>query len=615
MPRRPRHRTIALVALVLVVLLASPPTGAGAGIQERPPNIVLLIGDDHGWPHSGFMGDPYARTPNLDALAAGGTTFTHAQNPASLCQPTLRTLLAAVHDEAWESKKLALEAVLGPRPRRSEVEHFRTVPKELARRGYRSWEGGKLWEGTFATAGFTHGLATSISPGFFTAVGDRFGREGWSTGTALAPLQEFLDETGDAPFFLWVAPMLPHAPFDAPADLRAPYQQLGLSAAQIGYYANVSWLDAIVGAVVAELTTRGLRDDTLIVYLADNGVEIGNLGGSGRGKGTLYELGARTPVVFNWPGSVPSGVMRDDLVSTLDVPATLLDFAGADTIDDGGARSLREPLVSGSPAGRGTIVSHLRNPVPGNDGHWVRTPSWRYVAASDGREELYAIASDPFEQHDVAAAHPELLAGFRADVLAWQRAIAEGAAVLDATGRVVDPGGAPIAGEAVRLTGRTRTGAKLHLRVLTASDGSYLFDAVPRGTYVLTGARRSGSFHWGRLSGRIPVTLPTGGLGSHLHLRATRPHVPATPGSARIEGTLRAHDGVPVAGALVTVRGGSPRVSVAVLTDATGRYRAEHLTPGTYRVAARSPARRARQAASTTVAPGERSTLDLALRS
>ena len=104
-----------------------------------PPNVLLLIGDDPGWPYSGFMGDPIVQTPNLDALAAAGTTFTQAQNPASVCQPALRALLAAVHDDQWSAKRTALQTTLGILPARSEVGHYRTLPRELARRGYLSW--------------------------------------------------------------------------------------------------------------------------------------------------------------------------------------------------------------------------------------------------------------------------------------------------------------------------------------------------------------------------------------------------------------------------------------------------------------------------------------------
>jgi len=163
------------VAVLLGAAILAGPSATGA--QERPPNIVLLIADDLGWPYAGFMGDPIVRTPSLDALAAQGTTFVNAQSPSSVCLPALRTLLAGIHTEQWDRQRAALASALGPLQLRTEVEFYRTVARELVRRGYFAWQGGKFWEGTFATAGFTDGLATSVSSGF-SSVGDDFGRLG-----------------------------------------------------------------------------------------------------------------------------------------------------------------------------------------------------------------------------------------------------------------------------------------------------------------------------------------------------------------------------------------------------------------------------------------------------
>ena len=592
-PATARRRTaprLHAIALVLALL-----AGAVAHAQERPPNVLLLIGDDLGWPYAGFMGNPIVRTPNLDALAAGGTTFVNTHSPSSVCVPALRTLLAGIHTEQWERRSGELVAALGPQPYRSEVRFFRTMPRELVRRGYLAWEGGKLWEGTFATAGFTHGLATSLSTNVFGSVGDDFGRTGWSEGTALAPLQGFLDQVGDAPFFLWVAPMLPHVPYDAPAELTALYAGLGLDPVEARYYANVSWLDALVGAVLGELDARGLREDTLVVFVSDNGKSATqDASGVGQTKGTLYEMGFRQPLVLHWPGRVPAGVVRDDLVSTLDVPATILDYAGADPLDDGGGRSLRAAIESGDPVGRDRLVSSFRGSWPATQGSWVRTDSWRYLAALDGREELYAIASDPFEQVNLAALRPDLLPGFRADVLDWKTSLDRGRSEVDVAGRVTDPEGTAVAGENLELIGRSATGERVRLRVLTSARGDFLFDAVPVGAYDLRSRRASSVLTPGARRGGIPVALPEGSLDVFLPLRG-QPASPArSGGDAVLRGRVLDGAGLPVAGATVTLAGA--RSSVSVRTSADGAYRAEWLPPGSYRVVVRStgPARRAR---------------------
>jgi len=382
---------------LLVSLLVS-----GSSPAAQPPNIVLVIGDDHGWAYSGFMGDPFVQTPGLDRLAADGTVFVNVQVPAPICKPTLQTLLGGIHPLQWRAKEEAVEAVIGAIPRAQEVEHYRTLPRELQHVGYRSWEGGKMWEGTFEQAGFTHGLARA-PPGPWKIQGADFGRRGWHPAIcgptahipfrclALDPVREFLDEIGDEPFFLWFAPMLPHTPFDAPPEYRRLYSGMGLSWAEISYYAQVTWLDALIGELLGELDSRGLRDDTLVIYISDNGWEIGQgyFGNLGNGKGSLHELGSRTPLIFNWPGRVPAGAVRDDLAAAQDVFPTILDYAGAEPLPDRGGMSLRTTIETGAAFPRKQVVSFYAGVEALYTGFFVRTPGrrrtwWRARTAGGG---------------------------------------------------------------------------------------------------------------------------------------------------------------------------------------------------------------------------------------
>jgi len=122
--------------------------------SHRAPNIVLIVGDDHGWPYAGFMGDRFVATPNLDQLAAAGMTFTHAFSSASMCRPALQTLLSGLHGRTWTAQLERIERDLGETlPFRTEAPHYVTLPRQLRRQGYRSFQGGKLWEGSFLDAG------------------------------------------------------------------------------------------------------------------------------------------------------------------------------------------------------------------------------------------------------------------------------------------------------------------------------------------------------------------------------------------------------------------------------------------------------------------------------
>lgn len=389
---------------------ASPSAG-----NEDPLNIVLIVGDDHAWNHAGFLGHEIALTPNLDRIAQEGTVFRNAHNPASSCVPSLRTLLSGLHPLQWEARRAALEEKHGPLPRRTEVRFIPTLPRLLALRGYASFQGGKMWEGTWQQAGFSAGMATTIGT-LFETVGQEFGR------TGIDAFREFLDTTGPEPFFAWLAPMLPHTPHDAGPAFREPFENRGLAEEAIGYFANLLRLDFVVGEIVAELAGRELLDRTLLVYLSDNGWEIGQrFGVPGKGKTSLYETGVRTMLIFRLPGTVTAGVLRDDLVSTEDVVPTLLESAGLRPPRNLPGRSLRAGLVTPAPVGRSHIVSEQIGTRHAPGGRWVRTPTWRYVHATNRDEELYAIGEDPGETRNLASEFPELLRWFRATHALWRQ--------------------------------------------------------------------------------------------------------------------------------------------------------------------------------------------------
>jgi arylsulfatase A-like enzyme len=589
-------RVVSCVLLVLM-LFAVP----GPALPNRPTNIVLVIGDDHGWPDSGFMGHGVIETPNLDRLAAEGTLFTNAQLPASVCRPTLQTLLTGLHPEQWTATRSAVVARSGPIPFREEVVHFRTLPGELARRGYRSWEGGKMWEGTFAQAGFSQGMANTRPLGQSGVDGAFFGRDGWEAERcgesrvsdapcpALDPLRAFLDEADDDPFFLWFAPMLPHLPFDPPPEFTARYRDRGLTPDEILYFAQVTRLDAVIGELLLELEQRGLQEDTLVIYMSDNGWRVGQgaFGALGHGKGSLHELATRTPVVFHWPGRVPDGVVREDLVAAEDLFPTILDYAGAEPLPDRPGRSLRPAIERSAATGRDRYVSSFLGVSSEYRGFWVRTPMWRYIAFEDGHEELYAIAEDPFEEHDLASARADLLPGFRADVAAWRHAIVEPPPRLEISGRLVDEAGAPIPGASLGLDAATGD-----LVVRTGADGTFRFLNLPHGGYRIV-ARAGVS----TLLSPVGVSLPVGPTGAHLPGLVGRPESdPRTrrSGTAIVSGRLLTRDRVPLVDTRVFVRdigdASSAVLEVGVRTDPTGRWFAENLPAGRYRIEAEVPA-------------------------
>ncbi len=418
---------LGLVALCASSACSSPPP---QGPVEHP-NIVLVIGDDHGYPYYGFMGDKTVRTPNLDRLAREGTLFTTAYVTASKCEPSLRSLLTGREPFPRGDPRKPVPGAKKPGPPSQE-----TLPGLLAQRGYASFQAGKLWQGSFSRAGFTEGTKTGNDQGspvqrwMGGVEGLRVGRE------TMQPVFDFIDRHKDGPFFLWFAPMLPHRPWDAPREIRERYAGLELSESARAYYANISRFDDALGELVAYIDEKGLRARTLIVYLSDNGFRQGpqdhfSPEEEHRGKGTMSEFGFRTPLIFNWPGHITAGVVRTDLVSSLDLFPTLLDYAGVPAPPDRVGMDLRTMLEKGTPVPRAALIGHMdsvrsheekaSDKVEVSDAYFLRDSKWHYVWYPKlGNDQLYDVENDSAEQKNVLGDHPEVVAELRSKIERWR---------------------------------------------------------------------------------------------------------------------------------------------------------------------------------------------------
>ena len=430
---------ILLTALCLFGCEAAPS-------HTNRPNIIVIIGDDHGYPYFGFMGDEIVSTPHLDRLASEGTLFSRAYTSASKCRDSLLTLLTGLHPEQWYAKiKILAEQTDTKRKLFEEILDFETMPRILVRNGYVAFQGGKYWEGTYDRAGFSHGTKYRVDAAAiekFGPVAAKAGADGLSLGReTLAPLWDFLDEfKHKKPFYIWFAPMLPHKPHNAPANFLALYNNRGLSKTAVAYYANISRFDDVVGQLMEYLEANDLREDTLLIYIADNGweqgprMDTGNNGGT-HGKDSIYDLGFRTPLIFSWPGVIDQGLVYNDLVAEVDVFPTVLDFLGLQAPEGRMGVSLYAKLTRQDTFGRSDVVGGVRMvrraQVVRNNGsvfdwskpetaYFVRDQDWRFIwRKTSKRVELYEIEKDPGETNDRAAQHPDLVEKYKARIDDW----------------------------------------------------------------------------------------------------------------------------------------------------------------------------------------------------
>ena len=452
------------------LLVVSVPLLGGAAFAQRPPNIVLLLGDDHGYPYFGFMGDENVVTPSMDALAAGGVTFSHAHVTASYCRPSLRTLITGLHPVQYVRREAEIldrrregadyTSLNDEQKRRWDVvemaaamREFDTLPKLLGEAGYASWQGGKWWENSYHNGHFTEGMSEGWD---LSAIGgDSFfdelmGGEGKAlVRETMDPLFDFIDRHREQPFFVWFAPSLPHVPFDAPYTYTKYYQDMDLSESAKLYYANLTWWDDGVGRLLDHVESRGLMEDTLFIFISDNGWEQDadveykqredstiyndSLFGNGGllGKNGLYDQSFRSPVIFYWKDRIRRSFNTSSLVSSMDIVPTILDLAGVEIPSGLPGYSLL-PLIDGRQMQERTRLvgytdsrrSLTENMGQRSEGYYVRTHRWHFLWYADtGEMILYDVTVDRKAERNLVDDYPDLVSGFLEEIEAWKQDI------------------------------------------------------------------------------------------------------------------------------------------------------------------------------------------------
>ncbi|MEL6192280.1 MAG: sulfatase-like hydrolase/transferase [Bacteroidota bacterium] len=414
------------------------------------PNIILLVGDDQGYPYFGFMGADYVQTPNMDALVANGTLFTDGYVSDNHCRPSLQTLLTGilpidyykksedVFQRLVKEKNIPEDSLVGFKRyfdlRALALPAFETLPEMLAEKGYVSFQGGKWWEFTYQNGGFTHGMTkgwTEQEQKTTNWFHNHMGGDGMDLARVTnQPAYDFIEEAGENPFFIWFAPSLPHYPFDAPEKYYTLYKDQDMSESAKQYYANCTWFDDAWGEMVDYLKEKNLYENTLIVYVNDNGWEqepkqeywddpMRSHNGGDKGKSSLYDMSFRSPIIFALGDEIPQGVRTEALIHSADIPATILDYVGVEVPDHFYGKSFR-PVIEGKEKGlrdvlQGNIISN-RSKDPNNvmgdnvEGYWVRQDNWflRWHVTYD-ELELFDLNTDLRNDHNVAEEHPEVL--------------------------------------------------------------------------------------------------------------------------------------------------------------------------------------------------------------
>ncbi len=382
-----------------------------AGLASAaPPNVVMIISDDQAWGDYSFMGHEAIQTPHIDKLASQGFTYTRGYVPASLCRPSLASLATGLYPHQHKITSNDPPKGTDRNLMLAHIDAATTLADLLGEKGYVSHQSGKWWEGNYTRGGFTHGMTHGD-----TTRGGRHGDKGLEIGRkGLAPITNFLDETDGTPFFLWYAPFLPHTPHNPPERLLKKYRAEGRSEHVAKYWAMCEWFDETCGELLGLLEARGLTEDTLVVYVTDNGwiQREDRQAFAPKSKRSPYDGGLRTPIILKWPGKIAPGKDTTTPVLSLDLIPTILAACGVDMPANLPGVSLLEGPPTAREAIFGEVFAHdavdIHEPASSLQYRWMVKGDWKLIlpAVEAGQPELYHITGDPHEEADLAGSEP-----------------------------------------------------------------------------------------------------------------------------------------------------------------------------------------------------------------
>ncbi|MEZ5288472.1 MAG: sulfatase [Vicinamibacterales bacterium] len=446
-----------VLPILPVVLLAAAGCAADrpatAPQPARAPNIVMVLVDDMRWDEMHVVGHPFIETPNMDRVAREGARFQNAFATTPLCSPSRASFLTGQYAHT--------NGIVDNTARPSH--DLPIFPKELRSAGYRTGFFGKWHMGNDASPrpGFDRWVAM---PGQGEAVdphlnvdGTDLQKTGYVTDVLTDYVEQFIGETGDQPFLVYLAhkaihpnvvqrddgsvgtvpgqpggfvaaerhrgryatrdmPRRPnafHPPVDKPALMRPipGLPPLGKETATTdeeirGRIEMLLAVDDSLGRILAALERRGQLDDTVVVFTSDHGYFYGEHG-LNEERRLAYEETIRIPMLVRYPSAVTPGSTPDQLVLSIDLAPTFLELAGVAVPPRMQGRSLAPVFADPAAPWRDAFLVEYYSdtvfPRMLNTGYSaVRTDRYKYIQYRDltGMDELYDLEADPYEEHN-----------------------------------------------------------------------------------------------------------------------------------------------------------------------------------------------------------------------
>jgi len=430
---------------------------------QTRPNIIVIVSDDQGYNDIGVYGNKEIQTPHLDQLAKEGVRLTNFYATGSGCTPSRGSLLTGRYPQRNGTFELfrnnmvnyghlytdyeysvSPERILGMDQR----EVF--IPTPLKEAGYVNgivgkWDLGQLRRFLPLQRGFDayYGFANT---GIDYYKHERYGAASmfdgnepttrdkgtYSTDLFENKAAEFVEKHSDQPFFLYLAFNAPHGASSLDPAIRGkveapqayidryPKGQTKAEEKRREYMAAVTKMDDAIGELLQLVKDKGLEENTLVIFLSDNGGTgvADNSPLSGR-KAQFFEGGIRVPCIVKWPGHIEAGKVNDDFLSSLEIFPTITAAAGVGLPDsvvyDG--FDMLDILNGKAESKRKEMFWEFRGEQA------ARVENWKWIHTDKGEEYLFDLATDISEKNDLAKAHPDILNRVKARFAAWKESM------------------------------------------------------------------------------------------------------------------------------------------------------------------------------------------------
>jgi arylsulfatase A-like enzyme len=422
---------------LIVALAATGGVPREANGAERP-NVVLVMTDDQGYGDLGCHGNPVLNTPSLDRLYQQSIRLANFHVDPT-CSPTRAALLTG----KYSCRTGVWHTIMGRSLlRRDEV----TMADLFARAGYRTGIFGKWHLGdNYPYRAVDRGFQVSLvhGGGGITQTPDYWGNsyfsptlyhngkpvrtKGYCTDVFFAEALRFIEANRDRPFFLYIPTNVPHSPYQVAESYSKPYRDAGLPETLANFYGMIANLDENLGRLIEKLDDLKLAEDTILVFLTDNGTAGQGFNTRMRGrKGSEYDGGHRVPCFVRWPARLAGGRDIGRLTAHIDILPTLADLCDIPLSEDLklDGMSLTPLLLSRGEAWPDRtlfVQSHrIEHPQP-----------WRQSAVMSDRyrlvngEELYDMEDDPQQVSTIAAEHHGIVKIMRREYEDWYEYVSE----------------------------------------------------------------------------------------------------------------------------------------------------------------------------------------------